>query len=152
VVYKIIFKVIANRLKTLLPSLISQEQAGFVEGRKILDNIIHAHELIHTLKTQRRGGMIIQLDLEKAYDKINWHYMVKTLEAFGFAQNWINWIVNLVSMITYSLLINGAPTKPFCPSRGIKQGGPLSPFMFILMMEGLSKSIRSATATGSKII
>jgi hypothetical protein len=84
VVYKIISKVIANRLKPLLPTLISQEQAGFVEGRQILDNIIHAHELIHTLKIQRRGGMIIQLDLAKAYDKISWHYMVKTLEAFGF--------------------------------------------------------------------
>jgi hypothetical protein len=90
VVYNIISKVIANRLKPLIPSLISQEQAGFVEGRKILDNIIHAHELIHMLKPHRRGGMIIQLDLEKSYDKINWHYIVKTLEDFGFAQHWIN--------------------------------------------------------------
>jgi len=64
--------------------LISQEHAGFVEGRQILDNIIQAHEIIHTLKIQRRGGMIIQLDLEKAYDKIRWHYMAKTLEDFGF--------------------------------------------------------------------
>jgi hypothetical protein len=70
VVYKIISKVIANRLKPLLPTLISQEKAGFVEGRQILDNIIHAHELIHTLKIQRRGGMIIQLDLAKDYDHI----------------------------------------------------------------------------------
>jgi hypothetical protein len=85
---------------------------GFVEGRQIVDNIIHAHELIHTLKIQRRGGMIIQLDLAKAYEKISWHYMVNTLEAFEFAQNWINWIVSLVSMTSYSLLINGAPTNP----------------------------------------
>jgi hypothetical protein len=71
VVYKIISKVIANRLKPLLPTLLSQEQAGFVEGRQIMDNTIHAHELIHTLKLQKRGGMIIQLDLAKSYDKIN---------------------------------------------------------------------------------
>jgi hypothetical protein len=90
VVYKIISKVIANRLKPILPTLISQEQAGFVEGRKIVDNIIHAHEIIHTLKSQRRGGMIIQLDLAKAYDKISWHYMAKTLEFCFFNQHWIN--------------------------------------------------------------
>jgi hypothetical protein len=71
VVYKIISKVIANRLKPLLPTLVSQEQVGFIEGIQILDNIIHAHELIHMLKIQRRGGVIIQLDLTKAYDKIS---------------------------------------------------------------------------------
>jgi hypothetical protein len=68
--YKIISKVIANRLKPLLPTLISQEQTSFVEGRQILD-IIHAHEMIHTPKIQSRGGMIIQLDLAKTYDKIS---------------------------------------------------------------------------------
>ena len=92
--------------------------------------------------------MIIQLDLGKAYDKITWKYMAKMLEVFGFDQHWINWIVTLVSMTSHSLLINGAPTKPFYPSRGIRQGDPLSPFMFILMMEGLSRSIKSATAIG----
>jgi hypothetical protein len=84
VVYKIISKVVENRLKPLLPTLISQEQAGFVEGIQIMDNIIHTHKFIHTLKFPKRGGMIIQLDLEKNYDKISSHYMVKTLEAFGF--------------------------------------------------------------------
>jgi hypothetical protein len=121
---------------------------GFVEGRKFVDYIIHGHELIHTLKLQRRGGMIIQLDLAKTYDKISWHYMVKTLEAFAFGQHWINWIVSLVSMTSYSLLVNGAPTKPFWPSRSIRQGDPLSPFLLILMMERLSRSIKSATTTG----
>jgi hypothetical protein len=70
VVYKIISKFISNRMKPLLPTLISQEQASFVEGIQIFDNIIHAHEIIHTLKIQRRGGRIIQLDLMKAYNKI----------------------------------------------------------------------------------
>jgi hypothetical protein len=74
--------------------------------------------------------------------------MVKTLEAFYFNQHWIRWIVNLVSTTSFSLLLNGAPSKPYWPMRGIKQGDPLSPFLFILMMEGLSRSIKSATATG----
>jgi hypothetical protein len=84
-----------------------------MEGRQIMDSIIHAHKLIHTLKLQKRGVMIIQLDLEKDYDKINWHYMVRILEAFGFTQHWIRWIVNLVSTTSFSLLVNGAPTKPY---------------------------------------
>jgi hypothetical protein len=92
--------------------------------------------------------MLIQLDLAKAYDKISWHYMIKTLEAFGFTQHWISWIVILVSTTSYSLLINGASTKAFWPMRGIKQGDPLSPFLFILVMEGLSRSIKSTTTTG----
>jgi hypothetical protein len=71
VVYKIISKVIENRLKPLLPTLVSQEQASFLEGRQIMENIIQVHEMIHTLKLQKRGGMLIQLDLEKAYDKIS---------------------------------------------------------------------------------
>jgi hypothetical protein len=71
VVYKIISKVIENRLKPLLPTLVSQEQASFLEGRQIMENIIQVHEMIHTLKLQKRGGMLIQLDLEKDYDKIS---------------------------------------------------------------------------------
>jgi hypothetical protein len=119
-----------------------------VVGRQILDNFIQGHEIIHKMEIQRRGGMIIQLDLVKAYDKISWHYMAKMLEAFGFDQHWINWIVMLVSSIGFSLLINGSPTKHFFPSRGIKQGDPLSHFLFILMMEGLRRSIKSTTTAG----
>ena len=138
VVYKIISKVIEHRLKPLLLTLVSQGKEGFMEGRQIMENIIHAHELIHTLKLQKRGGMIIHLDLAKSYDKISWHYMIKTLEAFGFTQHWISWIVSFVSTTSYLLLINGASAKPFWTTRGIRQGDPLSPFMFILMMEGLN--------------
>jgi hypothetical protein len=149
VVYKIISKVIANRLKPLLPILISKEQSGFVEGRKIMDNIILAHEIIHTLKSRKKSGMIIQLDFAKAYDKLSWNYMEKALEAFGFDKHWIKWVMTLVSTTSFSLLVNGAPTKPFYPSRGLRQGDPLSPFMFIIMMEGLSRTIKDAMEEGT---
>jgi len=88
------------------------------------------------------------LDLVKAYDKISQHYMEKTMEYFGFDQHWIKWISNLVSTTSFSLLVNGTPTKPFYPTRGIRQGDPLSPFLFILMMEGISRSIKTTTTEG----
>jgi hypothetical protein len=93
--------------------------------------------------------MIIQLDFSKAYDKLSWHYMEKTMEAYGFDNHWIKWVMTLVSMTSFSILVNGAPAKPFYPSRGLRQGDPLSPFLFILMMEGLSRSIKVATTEGT---
>jgi len=74
VVFKIISKVVANRLKPLLPTLVAVEQSGYVEGRQILDNIIQAHEVVHSLTNNKRDGMIMQLDIAKAYDKLNLIY------------------------------------------------------------------------------
>ena len=73
VIFTIIAKTIANRLKPLLSSLISKEQSGYVEGRQILDGIIISHEIIHLLKTTKKFGMLIKLDLSKAFDKLNWN-------------------------------------------------------------------------------
>lgn len=80
VIYKVISKVIANRLKPLLPFLISPEQSGYVEGRQILDGIILTHEVIHSLKHHKQAGMILKLDLSKAFDKLSWTYMKKNVK------------------------------------------------------------------------
>ena len=87
VVYKIISKVIANRLKHLLPTLLSEEKTRFVEGRQILNNILQAHEVVHSLKSNKKAGMIMQLDLEKFYDKLSWSYIKAVLRAYGFNHN-----------------------------------------------------------------
>ena len=97
VIYKIISKVVANRLKPLLPSLVSGEQSGYVEGRKILNNIIQAHEVVHSLTSKRKFGMIMQLDIAKAYDKLNWNYIRKILIAFRFDHSWVRWILALIT-------------------------------------------------------
>eukprot|EP00253_Pinus_taeda_P022800 PITA_22800 len=148
VVYKIISKVVANRLKPLLPSLVSKEQSGFVEGRQILNNIIQAHEVVHTLTSKRQAGMIMQLDIAKAYDKVNWIYIKKVLSTFGFDHNWVRWVMALVTSSSFSILVNISPSEIFDPSRGLRKGDPLSPFLFILMMEGLGQSIKQAKAMG----
>lgn len=147
-IYKIISKVIANRLKPILPDIISEDQSGFVEGRQILDNILLVQEMIHTLQSRKIPGMMIQLDLSKAFDKVNWNYLEATLNAFGFESRWTKWILALIKSTNFSILVNGSPSVPFSPSRGIRQGDPLSPFLFVILMEGLSRYIHKAKAEG----
>eukprot|EP00253_Pinus_taeda_P013888 PITA_13888 len=148
VIYKIISKVIANRLKLILPGIISQEQSGYVEGRQILDNIFLAQEMIHSLHSRKVAGMLLQLDLSKAYDKVSWTYLEAILKAFGFSQPWIKWVLELIKSTRYSILVNGTPSTPFSPSRGIRQGDPLSPFLFVILMEGLSRLIAKKKEDG----
>eukprot|EP00253_Pinus_taeda_P018686 PITA_18686 len=144
VLYKVISKVIANRLKPLLPMLISPEQSGYAEGRQIMDGIILTHEIIHLLKQSKQAGMLLKLDLSKAFDKLSWPYIHHMLKAFGFCSTWVRWIMSLITSSHFSLLVNGFPSRPFKPSRGIRQGDPLSPFLFVIMAEGLGRHIKQA--------
>eukprot|EP00253_Pinus_taeda_P036000 PITA_36000 len=120
VIYKVISKVIANRLKPLLPMLISPEQSGYVEGRQILDGIILSNEIIHSLKLSKQAGMLLKLDLSKAFDKLSWSYIHHMLTAFGFCSSWVRWIMSLITSSHFSILVNGFPSCPFKPSRGIR--------------------------------
>eukprot|EP00253_Pinus_taeda_P019258 PITA_19258 len=148
VVYKIISKVVANRLKPLLPALVLGEKLGYVEGRQILNNIIQAHEVVHSLTSKKKAGMIMQLDIAKAYDKLNWNYIRKVLIAFGFDHNWVRWILALITSSSFSILINGSPSENLTLSIGLRHGDPFSPFLLILMMEGLSRAIKDAKDAG----
>eukprot|EP00253_Pinus_taeda_P015050 PITA_15050 len=147
IIYKLISKVLANRLKPILPLLISQEHIGYVEGRQIMDGIILSNEVIHSLKLLKKPGMILKLDLSKAFDKLSWSYIQQMLLAFGFNATWARWIMNLISSPRFSILLNGSPSKSFRPSRGICQRDPLSPFIFVLMAEGLNRLLHSAISS-----
>eukprot|EP00253_Pinus_taeda_P023228 PITA_23228 len=142
VIYKIITSMMAKRLKPLLDKLISAEQTGFVEGRQILDGLVVNQEVIHSLKVKKQKGMMIKLDLSKAYDRLSWTYLGKVLESFGFCRRWIDWIHSLISSPSFSILVNGIPSKTFSASRGLRRGDPLSPFLFILAAEGLGRFIK----------
>jgi hypothetical protein len=114
-----------------------------------MDSVILVHEVIHSLKSTHTPSMLLNLDLSKAFDKLSWHYMRVVLIAFGFSTNWIAWIMNLISSTFFSILVNGTPSQPFSPSRGIRQGNPLSPFLFVIMAEGLGRYIKASIENGS---
>jgi hypothetical protein len=114
-----------------------------------MDSVILTHEVIHSLKTTKTPGMLIKLDLSKAFDRLSWQYLRSILESFGFASFWVNWILKLTSSTFFSILVNGVPSQPFSPTRGIRQGDPLSPFLFVLMVEGLGHYIKATIREGS---
>jgi hypothetical protein len=149
VIYKIITKVMENCLKPILAFVISKKQARYVEGRQIMDSIILSQEVIHSLKSTKTLGMLIKLDLSKAFDKASWQYLQAILDSFGFDQCWVNWILNLTSSAFFSILVNEVPSQPFSPSRGIREGDPLSPFLFVLMAKGLGCYIKATVIEGS---
>ena len=102
-----------NRIKYILPSLISPEQTRFVKGRQNLDGIFTAQEFIHSLRTFNAKVMLIKLDLAKAYDRLYWTYLQNILQAYGFDQRWIQWILSFISTPNFSMLITGFHSDPF---------------------------------------
>ena len=142
-IYKIISKVIVARLRPHLEYLVSPYQTAFVLGRRGADNVIIVQELIHSIGRAKgsKGYMAIKIDLEKAYDKIEWSFIREMLVFFNFTTNLIELIMSCVSSVLTSLLFNGSCLDSFCPSRGIRQGDPLSPYLFILCMEFLGHLI-----------
>ena len=147
-VYKIFSKILANRLKKILPKIISEEQTGFVPGRSILDGIITIQETIHSASRNKESSMFLKLDIQKAYDMVDWRFLCKTMEAFGFSHQWINLIYKFISTTKISILINGTPEGFFDTSRGIRQGDPLSPSLFIIMAEAFGRAVTDAYNKG----
>jgi hypothetical protein len=154
-IYKLISKVISNRIKPFLERNLSAEQLGFLKGRRIQDAIGAAHECMHSIKQKNQKALIMKLDLKNAFDSIDWDFLRLVLFAVGFGEKFINWILACVSSANSAVLINGEATSFFNLERGLRQGCPLSPYLFILIMEGLSlllkKSFTEHKISGIKV-
>jgi len=150
VIYKLIARCIINRLKPALPHLISPMQSSFVPGRQITDNVIITQEVLQTMrrKTGHTGWMAIKLDLEKAYDRLSWTFIQDTLVKMRLPGSLIKVIMTCVSSCTLNILWNGKPSETFQPSRGVRQGDPLSSYLFVACMERLSQLIEAHCTQG----
>ncbi|GJW26765.1 RNA-directed DNA polymerase, eukaryota [Tanacetum coccineum] len=146
--YKIIAKLLANRLVGVLSNLINEVQSAFVADRQILDGPFILNEVLQWCRKKRKHALIFKVDFEKAYDSVRWDFLDDVLDKFGFGVKWRNWIQSCLRSSRGSILINGSPTKEFQFFRGLKQGDPLSPFLFILVMESLHISFQRVVDAG----
>ena len=147
VVYKIISKIMVDRLKPLMDKLITPYQNVFIRGRNITDNILLTHEIFDTLrkkKGRKKGYGALKIDMSKAYDRVNWNFLKAVLLSMNFGTTWINWVMECVTTVQYTLLVNGSPTQPFHPSRGLRQGDPISPYLFLFCANILSIALIDA--------
>ena len=141
VMYKIIFKVLANRLNQVLPYIISSTQSAFVPSRLITNNVLMAYETLHAMhsrKKGRKGSIALKLDINKAYDRVEWSFLQGIMQRMVFPKGWIKRVMGYVTTSTFYVLINGKPFGNIHPSRGICQGDPLSPYLFLLCVDGFT--------------
>ncbi|GJY88352.1 RNA-directed DNA polymerase, eukaryota, partial [Tanacetum coccineum] len=147
-VYKVITKVLANRLATVISDLVSETQSAFVANKQILDGPFILNEVLNWCKRKRKQAMFFKVDFAKAYDSVRWDYLLDILQAFGFGPNWCRWIRGTFTSSMASILVNGSPTSEFPLCCGLKQGDPLAPYLFILIMESLHISFSRVVDDG----
>ena len=142
--YKILAKVLANRLRRVLDKVISPSQNAFVEGRQILDAALIANEAVDSMLRRNDGGVVCKLDIENAYDHVNLEYVLEVMRRMGFGQRWLSWISWCMSIVSFSILINGVSAGFFRSTRGLRQGDTLSSYLFVLGMDILSRLVNKA--------
>eukprot|EP00253_Pinus_taeda_P034418 PITA_34418 len=148
VLYNIISKIIANRIRPILSRHIAPHQFAFLEHRQIHEAVGAAQEALHSIWTKHLKEIILKIDLAKAFDRVSWIYLKMILIHLGFPQNFISWIMACITTPTFSVLINGSTSQFFHLERGLRQGFPLSPLLFLIVMDALSRLIDSTKRNG----
>jgi hypothetical protein len=151
VIYKIISKVLANRLRPLISKWISLEQAAFVHSRSIIMRLLllKSSTICDASQKGKKGEVALKLDISKAFDSVSWSYMQAILEKLGFCPQWVTWMMMCITSVEYNIIFNGDRIGPITPERGLRQGCPLSPYLYIICAEGLSAVIKNRELRGT---
>ena len=136
--FKTFTKVLANRLTNVADKVVRQSQTAFMPGRNILEGAVILHETIHELHRKKKDVVILKLDFEKAYDKVNWSFVQQTLRMKGFSQTWCKWIEEVVSRGSVGIKVNEEIGSSFQTRKVLRQGDPLSPILFNLVADMLA--------------
>nr|GEZ69772.1 RNA-directed DNA polymerase, eukaryota [Tanacetum cinerariifolium] len=147
-IYKIVAKILANRLVGVLDDIVNEVQSAFIADRQILDGPFILNEVIQWCKVKKKQVLIFKVDFEKAYDSVRWDFLDEVLRKFGFGDKWCKWIQCCLNFSRGSILVNGSPTEEFQFGKCLKQCDPLSLFLFILIMESLHLSFQRIVDEG----
>ena len=140
--YKVLAKVLANRLRFV----VSDSQSAFVRGKQIIDDILIASEVVDEARRINKKLLLFKVDFEKAYELVDLNYLNSVMVNMNFPTLWQKWITECVGTTTASVLVNGSPTEEFHIEMGLRQGDPLSPFLFLLAAEGFDVLMKAAVA------
>lgn len=143
---KLISKILANRLRTSLPDLISCNQTAFVHGRQISENFVSTREVLHHVSQSNTQAIFAKIDFRKAFDTVEWLFLDTIMRARGFPPRWITWMWSLWSTSSYRVCVNGEDSDPFIHKRGLRQGDPLSPMLFILAVDVFQVMVQKGNA------
>lgn len=151
VIYKVISKLLASRLKPYISRVVSSTQSAFVPGREISENVILLREVLHSfnMAQYKNAEFCLKVDLSKAFDRMDWNYLESILPLYGFPPRIITWVMACVRSAQFSIVLNGGGNGFFNPECGLRQGCALSPYMFIIGMDLLARSLTYLVQRGS---
>lgn len=142
---KILSKVLTTRLQKEIPKLIDLNQTGFIMGRSISDTFVYAMELVQVCHKRKKPTIVLKLDFVKAFDTVNWEGLRSVLQARGFSHKWIGWMFSILESSRSAVLVNGSPGPWINCRRGLRQGDPISPYLFLIVAETLQRLIRGCS-------